>query len=224
VTGRPLLLFLDGIYQGVNEVIHDLSWHEFLIDANRLVGNDKIAAAMRQKFGPGAHQQFKSWLQDVARGETNVAGEGLAGWLRSGVSISGLGFNIMSAVIQPLGITQSIVRVGAKWVGRGVARYAGAPIATTEVTNEKSTFMRHRAQTRLRELAEVAAQVQGRSKTREALDVGAYYLMLKAQQHGGRADLGGRLREGDRGGRLRRGARRAAGRPGRDRRAGLGHR
>lgn len=182
VTGRPLLLSLDGIYQGVNEVIHDLSWHEFLIDANRLVGNGKIAAAMRQKFGAGAHQQFKSWLQDVARGETSVVGEGFAGWLRSGVSISGLGFNVMTAAIQPLGITQSITRVGVKWVGRGIARYAGAPIETTDMVRQKSTFMQHRAQTRLRELAEVQANVQGRGKAREAVDVGAYFLMLKAQQ------------------------------------------
>jgi hypothetical protein len=184
VKGRPLLYSLDGLYNGVNEVIHDLSWHEFLIDANRLVKNKAIAGVMREKYGPEVHQQFKSWLQDVAAGEVMAhnAGEKALGWVRQGVSISGLGFNIMSALIQPLGITQSIVRVGPKWVGKGVASYLGSPIATTDMVHEKSDFMRTRAMTRLRELAEVRAQVKGRSKTRQVVDGGAYFLMLQAQQ------------------------------------------
>lgn len=184
VKGRPLLYSLDGLYNGVNEVIHDLSWHEFLIDANRLVKNKAVAAVMREKYGPEAHQQFKSWLQDVAAGEVAAhnAGEKALAWVRQGVSISGLGFNVMSALIQPLGITQSIVRVGAKYVGKGVATYIASPLASADAVHEKSEFMRTRAMTRLRELAEVRAQVKGRSKARQAVDGSAYYLMLRAQQ------------------------------------------
>jgi hypothetical protein len=184
VKGRPLLYALDGLYNGVNEVIHDLAWHEFLIDANRLIKNKAIAAAMREKYGPEAHQQFKQWLQDVAAGEVAAhnAGEKALGWVRQGVSISGLGFNIMSALIQPLGITQSIVRVGARWVGKGVASYVASPMASTDLVHGKSEFMRTRALTRLRELAELRAQVKGRSKARQAIDGGAYFLMLQAQQ------------------------------------------
>jgi hypothetical protein len=182
VNGRPLLYSLDGIYTGVNEVIHDLSWHEFLIDANRLVRNQSISGAMRQKYGPEAHQQFKSWLQDIAAGEQGAANESWLGWVRQGVSISGLGFNVMSAVIQPLGITQSIERVGAKWVGRGIAQFTASPTAAADMVADKSEFMRTRALTRLRELAEVRAQVRGRSKARQAIDAGAYFLMLRAQQ------------------------------------------
>jgi hypothetical protein len=37
VTGRPLLYSFSGLYLGTNEVIHDLAWHEWLIDANRLL-------------------------------------------------------------------------------------------------------------------------------------------------------------------------------------------
>lgn len=184
VSGRPLLYSLDGFYNGVQEVIHDLSWHEFLIDANRLLRDKRVSAAMRQTYGPEVHQQFKTWLQDVAQGEQPVrnAGEAALGWIRQGVSISALGFNVMSALVQPLGITQSVTRIGAKWVGRGVAQFVGSPLETVDRVNELSVFMRTRSMTRLRELAEVRAQVKGAGKTRQTIDGTAYFLMLRAQQ------------------------------------------
>lgn len=184
VVGRPLLYSLDGIYNGVQEIIHDLSWHEFLIDANRLIKNKSIAAAMRETYGPEAHQQFKGWLEDVAAGEApaRAGGERALAWIRQGVSISGLGFNVMSAVMQPLGLTQSIVRVGAPWIARGVAKAIGSPIETTAEISDKSTFMRTRFLTRLREINEVRNQVKGQSAARRYVDTAAYALMLRAQQ------------------------------------------
>lgn len=184
VNGRPLLYSLDGIYNGVQEVIHDLTWHEWLIDANKLVRNKKIAEAMRSKYGPDAHQQFKKWLEDNAAGDRGAqgAGEKTLAYIRQGVSVSGLGLNVMSALMQPLGITQSIVRIGPKWVGKGVAKFMGAPIETADAINEKSEFMRTRALTRLREINEVRSQVKGRTAAREAVDASVYFLMMRCQQ------------------------------------------
>jgi len=184
VTGRPLLYSMDGIYNGVQEVIHDLTWHEWLIDANKLVKNKHIAEAMRSKYGPDAHQQFKKWLEDNATGDrgAQAAGEKALAYIRQGVSVSGLGLNVMSAMMQPLGITQSIVRIGPKWVGRGLAKAIGSPLDTVEEINGKSEFMRTRALTRLREIAEVRSQVKGRTQVRAGIDASAYFLMMRAQQ------------------------------------------
>lgn len=184
VTGRPLLYSMDGIYNGVQEVIHDLTWHEWLIDANKLVKNKHIAEAMRSKYGPDVHQQFKKWLEDNATGDrgAQAAGEKALAYIRQGVSVSGLGLNVMSAMMQPLGITQSIVRIGPKWVGRGLAKAIGSPLDTVEEINGKSEFMRTRALTRLREIAEVRSQVKGRTQVRAGIDASAYFLMMRAQQ------------------------------------------
>lgn len=184
VHGRPLLYSMDGIYNGVQEVIHDLTWHEWLIDANKLVRNRKIAEAMRSKYGPDAHQQFKKWLEDNAAGDRGAqgAGEKTLAYIRQGVSVSGLGLNVMSALMQPLGITQSMVRIGPKWVGKGVAKFIGSPLDTADAINEKSDFMRTRALTRLREINEVRSQVKGRTKIREGIDASAYFLMMRCQQ------------------------------------------
>lgn len=184
VNGRPLLYSLDGIYNGVNEVIHDLSWHEWLIDANRLIKNPKIAEAMRDAYGADVHNQFKNWIKDIAEGDKGAqnAGEKALAWMRQGTSIAGLGINVMSALLQPFGITQSMVRVGSKWIGKGVAKTIADPIGTNAEICEMSEFMRTRGLTRMRELAELRNQVKGQTKTRANIDAAAYALMMRAQQ------------------------------------------
>ena len=174
VKGRPLLYTLAGVYSGVNEVIHDLCWHEWLIDSNRLLRSSAIDAAIREHYGPEAKAQLKTWTQDIAEGDRGMsnAGDIAATFLRRSVSMSGLGFNVMSALMQPLGLTQSIVRVGASWVARGVTRYIAHPIELTRKVNAMSSFMEERARTRFRELNELRNMVQDQSRVKDA--VGRY--------------------------------------------------
>lgn len=184
VTGRPLLYTLAGLYSGVNDVIHDLSWHEWLIDANRLLRSSSIDSAIREHYGPEVKAQFKSWVQDIAEGDkgSDAAVDIALSRLRQGVSAAGLGFNVVSAAMQPLGITQSIVRVGPTWVARGIAKYIAGPIDLTRQVNEMSSFMQNRARTRFRELNELRNQVQDQSAFREFIGRYAYLLMMRFQQ------------------------------------------
>jgi hypothetical protein len=184
VSGRPLLYTLAGMYSGVNDVIHDLAWHEWLIDANRLLRSQRIDQAIRTTYGPEVKQQFKSWVNDVAEGEKGAqnAAEAALGRLRQGVSAAGLGFNVMSAAIQITGFNQSIVRVGAKWIGRGIAQYVGSPIAKSREVVGKSTFMADRSRTQFRELNELRNQVQGQTAAMRAITLGAYFLMMRVQR------------------------------------------
>ncbi len=184
VTGRPLLYSLAGLYSGVNDVIHDLAWHEWLIDANRLMRSQTIDGAIREHYGPEVKTQFKTWIADVAEGERGAAnaGEAALSRLRQGVSAAGLGFNVMNALMQPLGVTQSIVRVGAKWMGRGIAHYIAHPIDATREANEKSDFMANRARTRFRELNELRNKVQDETAAGAAIKGGIYFLMMRFQQ------------------------------------------
>lgn len=184
VNGRPLLYSLAGVYSGVNDVIHDLSWHEWLIDTNRLLRSQTIDSAIRNHYGPAVKQQFKKWSADIAEGDkaSTDSGDIAVNYIRQSVSVAGLGFNVMSAAIQPLGITQSIVRVGAKWVGRGIAKYIAHPIELTREVNSMSSFMENRARTRFRELNELRNQVEGQTKTKEFVGHYAYFLMMRFQQ------------------------------------------
>lgn len=184
VKGRPLLYTLSGLYGGVNDVIHDLAWHEWLIDTNRLLRSESLDSAMRNAYGPAAVRQFKTWAEAVATGDQPAQGavDQLASVVKRGVGVAGLGFNVISAAMQPLGITQSIVRVGPKWIARGVMDYIGAPIGKTREVNEQSSFMANRSRTRFRDLNELRNQVQGQSTVNEFVGRYAYWLMMRLQQ------------------------------------------
>jgi len=183
VVGRPLLYNLSGVYSGVNEVIHDLAWHEWLIDANKLLRSHSIDQAIRSTYGPEYKAQLKTWVQAIAEGDkgSSDAVDAAVSVLRQNVSVGGLGFNLMSAAMQPLGLTQSIVRVGATWVGRGMAAYVANPAKASREAREKSAFMANRARTRFRELNELRNQVQDQTAAKELMGRYAYFFMMKAQ-------------------------------------------
>lgn len=184
VVGRPLLYSLSGTYSGVNDIIHDLSWHEWLIDVNRLLRSTAIDNAIRSKYGPEVKAQFKTWAADIAEGERGAqnAAEAALGKLRQNVSVAGLGYNFTSAAMQGLGLTQSIVRVGAAPIARGVVQYLSGPVDATRSVNERSEFMAARARTRYRELNELRNRVQGESSVGDAIKQHAYVAMMRFQQ------------------------------------------
>lgn len=172
VTGRPLLYSMDGLYSGLNEVIHDLSWHEWLIDANRLLRNKGLDGAIRNRYGADFVKQFKTATEAIAAGElpSNDALEKALAHVRSGATVAGLGFNLMNSVINTLGVTQSIVRIGPRWVALGAGEWARSPVKLTKEIYEKSAFMKLRGQTQQRELNEIRNRVSGKGAVRQGID------------------------------------------------------
>ena len=180
----PLLYTLAGMYGGINDVIHDLTWHEWLIQANRLMRSNSFDDAVRNRYGPEYVAQLKNWIKDVAAGERGVQNEAemALNFLRQGISSAGLGFNIVSAAMQITGFNQSIVRVGARWIGRGIAYVAQNPMVAMREVNEKSEFMRNRSRTQFRELNEIRNMVQGQSVAMRRVQMGTYFLMMRMQR------------------------------------------
>jgi hypothetical protein len=184
VVGRPLIYTLAGMYSGINDVIHDLAWHEWLIDANKLLRSQSIDQAIRTQYGPEFKQQLKTWVQDVAAGEQAVQNEGeiALNYLRQSISAAGLGFNVMSAIQQITGFNQSIVKVGARYIGRGIAQTISGPRDAMKMVSEKSSFMENRARTQFRELNELRNMVQDESAAMRQVKLGAYFMMSKMQR------------------------------------------
>jgi hypothetical protein len=183
VVERPLMLSFDGIFQGANEVIHDLAWHEWLIDVNRLIKNKAVDKAIRDRYGADVIKQFKSSFEDIARGDAPAQNglERALNHLRTGATIAGLGWNLMTSMLQPLGLTQSMVRVGPKWVAQGIGRTLGNPAEALRTIYEKSEFMRIRGKTMQREINEIQNQVSGKSDARLAIEASFFVLIQKAQ-------------------------------------------
>jgi hypothetical protein len=183
VMDRPLLLTWDGLFRGVNEVIHDLTWHEWVIDANRIIKNAELDDAVRSRYGSDVIQQFKASIRDIAAGESaslQPIEKGL-NYLRAGSAIAGLGFNIMNAFLQPLGLTQSIVRIGPKWVAMGIGKWATSPVGMVKDVWSKSEFMANRHKTQQREMNEIQSVVTGKGPIRQKIDTLMFVPMISLQ-------------------------------------------
>lgn len=187
VQGRPLLLTFDGIWQGANEVIHDLSWHEWLIDANRLL--KRLDSSIRNGFGAEYVDTLRKTVKDVARGDTpasNMVEKSLT-HIRNGSSIVGMGWNITTALMQPLGLSNTAVRIGGKWLARGLSEFYGSPakmVAVAEEVQSKSKFMANRALTLNREIADVRNKLESdKSEIRQRIE-GSFFIMIQKMQAG----------------------------------------
>lgn len=187
VKDRPLRKDLGVITQHITEVTHNLAWQEWLSDANRLLGNKLVDGAIREHYGPAVIRTLKDDLQGIATADvvSGTAIDEALMKLRANVSRATMGLSFTTALMQPFGLTQSMARIGARPVLRGMARWGGdAARMESSMTwiSEKSDFMRLRAKTFNRELREIAGRVQGQSKTSQVIDAGLFYLTTKCQQ------------------------------------------
>ena len=184
---RPVKKTLDVITQHVSEVAHDLAWHEWLIDANRLIDEPKINQAVRDHYGTEVIRTIKDTLQGIATADIvpQTKMDQALLYLRANVSRATMGLSLTTAFLQPFGLTQSMVRIGPKYVLRGLARWGG-DIARFQNAmtwiGDKSDFMRLRNKTFNRELHEIKGRVvQGRSQARQIYDASLFMLMQKMQ-------------------------------------------
>lgn len=186
VVKRPVRKDLDVITQHVTQVVHDLAWHEWLIDANRLLSAKPVDEAIRTHYGPDIIRTIKDDISGIATGDL-VAQDALTRVMnvfRANVTRSTMGLSFTTALLQPFGLTQSMARIGVKPVLRGVARWAGDAArfeSSMAWISDKSDFMRLRAKTFNRELSEIRSKVAGQSRLAQVRDGVLFALMQKMQ-------------------------------------------
>lgn len=195
---RPVRKDFGVIFEHVNQVIHDLSWHEYLIDANRLLRAVDIDSAIREAHGPQVLKWMRKALEDIAIGDIPAQNsfESVINHVRSGASIAALGWNLWTSLLQPIGLTQSASRIGTKWVAKGASRIIGDAAHlenTARWVYDRSEFMRLRSLTQQREIAEIRNKLSDKSPLRKTVELavpaevvdaveGSYFtLIAKAQ-------------------------------------------
>jgi hypothetical protein len=183
VVDRPIRKDFGVITQHITEVTHRLAWQDWLVDANRLLRAPGIDAAVREHYGPETLQSIRNAIEDIAAGHQPGQNtfERAINHLRTGATIAGLGWRLTTSMLQPIGLTQSMVRIGTKWVGRGLLEWMGDAAHmenTVKRIGEKSDFMRLRAKTLQREIAEIRDIVGDRNS---AIEASYFYLIQKMQ-------------------------------------------
>jgi hypothetical protein len=170
---RAIKLDFSPIYEHVNEVIHDLAMREYLLDTNKLLNHridgTTLKDTINEIYGDQAYREIIDTIRDVAAGDIGAqhAFDAALGHLRAGVSIIGMGWNLMTGLLQPLGLTQSIVRIGPKWMAKGLFKWGSDAVGlqnSGKFIYEKSPFMRTRNLTQNREINEIRNQIKRQGK------------------------------------------------------------
>lgn len=160
VTDMPLRLDLTALYEGLNDVIHDLAWHEWLIDTKRVLdgagGPDSgLRAAIRERYGYNVAKEFEEWRKDIALGGRSEGSSEVLSFCLRNVGMATMGYSLTSAVVQITGVGYVIPRTGVKAFTVALGRYLTRPLKTRRFVNSQSQAMLLRAQTQFKELAQI---------------------------------------------------------------------
>lgn len=163
-NGDAIELTLTAGFDGLATVIHDLCWREFVNNANKMMQpNGELAATIRRYWGTEAEKAIHEWIDDIANDGKGkrVMGDRLAAWFRRNVSFAGIGLNLVTAAIQPIGIVQSVAVLGGHWTLAGIGKFIENPFEMKRMVEELSPMMAARSRTRFREVAEIQQRVAG---------------------------------------------------------------
>jgi len=162
--GEQLRLDFNAITQHVTQVVHDLAWHEALIDANRISTHPQFQETVIDEYGINIWEQIPNMLRDVAVGTAKASTftERLMGPLRKGVSVAYMAWNLGTAYLQIFGLSQGFQRAGTKWVAKGMAQSMTGALAMEswlQKTYDMSEAMQHRGDTMMREINELQNKI-----------------------------------------------------------------
>lgn len=159
----PIRLELSVAFGHFEQVIHDLTHHETLIDVTRLLRDSQVTKAILETHGDLIFKQLTSALQDIAIGSRPAAGtrmEKAANWMKNGTQLAAMGWNLWTATQQPMGVFNGAWRVGAPWVAKGMIRWlrdSASMESTSDWISSVSPMMANRANTATQDLHDLRA-------------------------------------------------------------------
>lgn len=185
-VNRPVRLDFGVIFESINEVIHHQTHYEALLDTNRLLASSRVEATLLKGYGIEVHAQFKKALEDVAAGSIPAAttAERAFNYVRTGASIAGLGWSVTTAAMQVIGITQSVQRIGGKWVAVGLRDFLGDAIKmenAVRAVHEESSMMANRGTTMNREVYDLSKELTTPGVFNGHVSRSFFWLMSKMQ-------------------------------------------
>lgn len=229
---RPFDLDVDRLPNHIAGVVKDLTHREWLIDANWIANDPEIRAVLQRRLGDPLTLRMTEWVRQVVNDRNQSSLASLGVWhrmvehFRYNVMIVAMGFKASTLLSQLSGVAPAIEVIGgkdqdgAKWFAKGVGEVLRRPQSAYDFMVAKSGEMRHRLQTRDRDVRDQLRVLEGKTDALSELKqasmmaigyvelmvsmpswFGAYYKALDAGQ-----DEETAVRMGDRAVRLGQGA------------------
>ncbi|MCP4544344.1 MAG: hypothetical protein GY832_45110, partial [Chloroflexi bacterium] len=157
---RQVLLSLEVIPQHIEQVIQDIAYREAINHVDKVIKSRPVQDAIVATKGQPAYEELTPWVKDIATNDVAVDPvwwAKVAKHLRVGLSVAEMGFSLRTALVQPLGLTQTMARLGEGKTLKAFGKYlfSGAHLSqATKFAKEKSVFMRNRSKLFDREVAD----------------------------------------------------------------------
>lgn len=183
VEGLAITLTLRAAFEGLDAEIHRLAWEEWVVNSGKIL--KRVSPTLADYWGPRAVGAIDEWRKAIATGNVSQP-EGLDAISRvvtSGISIAALGLNVITAIVQPIGIINTTAVIGHKWTAKGLSRFLTmGPRAAFKFAAGKSGAFENRARTRFRELAEIQAYSESSlGRLRNNIERYAYSMIVFTQ-------------------------------------------
>lgn len=156
----PIQFGFGPVFQHLNQVIHDLTHHEALIDIGRVLAHSEVQSAIFETYGDVTYKKIKSAIRDIAYGEqaTQSGLEGALSFFRSGSAIAGLGWRVSSGLLQLADFGKAMQRIGPRWFVQGMVHWGRDLVSQehgTQWIRDNSVTMANRWRTYHRDLYEI---------------------------------------------------------------------
>lgn len=164
-AGQNVKLSIEGLFQHVDEVIHDLSHRVAVREANRVLSHRKVKESLTKALGVEGYKAMVNRVTTVAAGHVNPSELGFAEkifrWSRLALTYGALGFSLKSGFSQTLGITVATAELGEGAIFKGMADFYSNRAENWEFIKEKSVFMKDRVSTMNRDSGTVLRNLRG---------------------------------------------------------------
>lgn len=166
------------IYSHLAQVTRDIAFREVIKSANQLLTAAPVRQTLIERLGEDAPRYFEQWLKDIGQ----VSGNPLSSnnpavkvhiFMRSNLTANAMGFNFANAIGDLANLPTALVstKLSATRLFSALTQFAQAPLATRELTLQKSAVLRSMEDDLVRRFQGQVRQFnQGKlSKAREAL-------------------------------------------------------
>lgn len=178
-VAKPIKLELAVLPGHLQKVIHDLAYREPVRAAYKLLWDPDIKRAISDVEGEAVYSQLQHWLRAVAT-ERAIETDSNVRYitrLRTGATMFGMGYRLITAVAQPLGFFASLTRVGKVHLGRAIYQMARHPQQTLALVNGLSGELKSRFNTQERDIHDTVRKLSLKSTKLDIIRGYAFHMI-----------------------------------------------
>lgn len=180
----PVDLDIELLPSHVSNVIKDLTHRKWMIDAKHIIDDPDIKSAINDYLGEEYEEMLDGWVKQVVNDKNHASLSSLGVWrrllevMRFNFLVAAMGFKASTEVSQLAGMGPAIeVLGGVRYYRKGLMRVLNRPRESYRLMVEKSGEMRHRIETRDREMRDKLRDLRGKKTLKAQIQEFSLYAL-----------------------------------------------